>query len=319
MKIVQGEYHFADDIPLGTPLKSLIRGLLRIDPKKRMCAKRGANDIKRHPFFMDTQWGLLRNRKPPILPDIADEEDISNFEIYEGEEDEFDFEFFSELPESLDILTPKEQEDFKAFTFTRKSFAQGIVGDIPPKPERGRERDRSERRSSRSKSRSSRSRSRSSRSQDKDDVKPMRRATSDIVGNHGDFYLPDVPGSDEWLSGERLSPREELENDFDRELQRLESPLYTESPFGGSPRCLKSLSAPIPMTIPITQSSPPRGPLSPLSSRSQQEGEYSPRERSSNADPFSDDPSLSEDQFSGKRQRRKPARKGSATHITPTL
>ena len=99
MKIVQCEYQFYDDIPVSAPLKSLIKGLLKLDPKKRICSKRGANDLKKHPFFSNVQWSLLRNRVPPVVPKLRDPVDISNFEIYEGEEDDTEFSFFSELPE----------------------------------------------------------------------------------------------------------------------------------------------------------------------------------------------------------------------------
>lgn len=64
-----------------------------------MCAKRGASDIKKHAFFSQTQWSLLRNRTPPINPSIKYPEDTSNFELYDSDEDDVKFDFFSELPE----------------------------------------------------------------------------------------------------------------------------------------------------------------------------------------------------------------------------
>jgi protein-serine/threonine kinase len=48
--------------------KSLIRKLLIKDESKRLGSRAGASDIKAHAFFKPTQWALLRNSKPPILP-----------------------------------------------------------------------------------------------------------------------------------------------------------------------------------------------------------------------------------------------------------
>jgi hypothetical protein len=84
---------------ISSHLKSLIKGLLKLDPKKRICAKHGASDLKHHPFFEGLNWGLLRNRTAPMVPSLAYPEDTSNFDIYEGDEDETNFKYFSELPE----------------------------------------------------------------------------------------------------------------------------------------------------------------------------------------------------------------------------
>lgn len=61
--------------------------------------KLGAAEIKRHPFFSDVHWGLLRNREAPIVPKVSSPCDTSHFEIYAGDEDSVDFNFFSELPD----------------------------------------------------------------------------------------------------------------------------------------------------------------------------------------------------------------------------
>merc|ERR1712137_1165884 len=47
-----------------------------------------------------------------------------------------DFKFFSELSECEDLLTPEEQQYFDGFQYTRKSFAQDIVGPIEPPQKR---------------------------------------------------------------------------------------------------------------------------------------------------------------------------------------
>ncbi|XWS10301.1 hypothetical protein CRYUN_Cryun39dG0064200 [Craigia yunnanensis] len=45
--------------------KDLIEKLLVKDPRKRLGCTRGAEDIKRHPFFDGIKWPLIRHYKPP--------------------------------------------------------------------------------------------------------------------------------------------------------------------------------------------------------------------------------------------------------------
>nr|AML77189.1 putative LOV domain-containing protein [Diselma archeri] len=45
----------------------LIHGLLHRDPEKRLGSCTGANEIKKHPFFRDVNWALVRSTKPPKL------------------------------------------------------------------------------------------------------------------------------------------------------------------------------------------------------------------------------------------------------------
>ncbi|KAJ4893605.1 Serine/threonine-protein kinase WAG2 [Raphanus sativus] len=45
--------------------RDLIEKLLVKDPKKRLGCARGAQDIKRHPFFDGIKWPLIRHYKPP--------------------------------------------------------------------------------------------------------------------------------------------------------------------------------------------------------------------------------------------------------------
>nr|AML79142.1 putative LOV domain-containing protein [Bassia scoparia] len=47
--------------------KQLIYQLLQRDPKNRLGAYEGANEIKRHPFFRGVNWALIRCMKPPEL------------------------------------------------------------------------------------------------------------------------------------------------------------------------------------------------------------------------------------------------------------
>jgi len=66
--------------------KDLIKNLLRSKPVKRLgVLKGGAELIRRHPWFADFSWNGLTSftLSPPIIPQVADAQDISNFETCE--------------------------------------------------------------------------------------------------------------------------------------------------------------------------------------------------------------------------------------------
>ncbi|KAL2610963.1 hypothetical protein R1flu_022655 [Riccia fluitans] len=48
--------------------KELIKSLLVKDPQKRLASKRGATEIKQHPFFEGVNWALIRCQQPPQIP-----------------------------------------------------------------------------------------------------------------------------------------------------------------------------------------------------------------------------------------------------------
>lgn len=48
--------------------RDLIRGLLVKDPQHRLAYKRGATEIKQHPFFEGVNWALIRSMSPPEIP-----------------------------------------------------------------------------------------------------------------------------------------------------------------------------------------------------------------------------------------------------------
>eukprot|EP00250_Pteridium_aquilinum_P002307 c12505_g1_i1 orf=855-2534(+) len=48
--------------------RDLIRGLLVKDPHHRLGFKRGATEIKQHPFFEGVNWALIRCTTPPEIP-----------------------------------------------------------------------------------------------------------------------------------------------------------------------------------------------------------------------------------------------------------
>ncbi|KAF2401332.1 Pkinase-domain-containing protein [Trichodelitschia bisporula] len=59
--------------------KQLIRKLLTKDELRRLGSRAGASDVKAHPFFRTTQWALLRNTKPPMIPHQGRGIDTVNF------------------------------------------------------------------------------------------------------------------------------------------------------------------------------------------------------------------------------------------------
>ncbi|RWW66219.1 hypothetical protein BHE74_00026443 [Ensete ventricosum] len=48
--------------------RDLIRGLLVKEPQHRVAYKRGATEIKQHPFFEGVNWALIRCASPPEIP-----------------------------------------------------------------------------------------------------------------------------------------------------------------------------------------------------------------------------------------------------------
>ncbi|XP_019196876.1 PREDICTED: serine/threonine-protein kinase D6PK-like [Ipomoea nil] len=56
--------------------RDLIRGLLVKEPQNRLAYKRGATEIKQHPFFEGVNWALIRCASPPEVPRPVDFERI---------------------------------------------------------------------------------------------------------------------------------------------------------------------------------------------------------------------------------------------------
>jgi serine/threonine protein kinase len=75
-KIDLTPYHF-----WSKEARSLISGLLEIDPKKRLGAK-SAEEVKSHPFFQNVNWKdmLEKKVKPPLTPYVNDEQDLGYFD-----------------------------------------------------------------------------------------------------------------------------------------------------------------------------------------------------------------------------------------------
>ncbi|KAJ9180808.1 hypothetical protein P3X46_009015 [Hevea brasiliensis] len=56
--------------------RDLVRGLLVKEPQHRLAYKRGATEIKQHPFFEGVNWALIRCATPPEIPKPVEVEQI---------------------------------------------------------------------------------------------------------------------------------------------------------------------------------------------------------------------------------------------------
>ncbi|XWS30296.1 hypothetical protein CRYUN_Cryun24cG0105100 [Craigia yunnanensis] len=70
--VVGQSLKFPEGSSISFAAKDLIRGLLVKDPQKRLGFKRGATEIKQHPFFETVNWALIRSAHPPEIPKPID-------------------------------------------------------------------------------------------------------------------------------------------------------------------------------------------------------------------------------------------------------
>ncbi|XAR71215.1 Non-specific serine/threonine protein kinase [Bertholletia excelsa] len=70
--VVGQNLKFPEGSTVSFAAKDLIRGLLVKDPQKRLGYKRGATEIKQHPFFESVNWALIRSNHPPEIPKPVD-------------------------------------------------------------------------------------------------------------------------------------------------------------------------------------------------------------------------------------------------------
>ncbi|THU58682.1 hypothetical protein C4D60_Mb03t16970 [Musa balbisiana] len=62
----------APAVSVSVSARDLIRGLLEKEPEKRIGYRRGATEIKQHPFFDGVNWALVRSATPPYIPEPVD-------------------------------------------------------------------------------------------------------------------------------------------------------------------------------------------------------------------------------------------------------
>lgn len=72
---IQKDYvKFPNHTKVTDEAKDFILRLTEKDPKKRLGAKYGIEEIKSHPWFADIDWVKLARKeiKPPFKPDLSD-------------------------------------------------------------------------------------------------------------------------------------------------------------------------------------------------------------------------------------------------------
>ncbi|KAL1563050.1 serine/threonine-protein kinase D6PK-like isoform X1 [Salvia divinorum] len=72
--VVGQPLRFPESSVVSFPARDLIRGLLVKEPQHRLGYKRGATEIKQHPFFEGVNWALIRCASPPDIPKAVDYE-----------------------------------------------------------------------------------------------------------------------------------------------------------------------------------------------------------------------------------------------------
>ncbi|CAN1146797.1 Serine/threonine-protein kinase D6PKL2 [Linum perenne] len=70
--VVGQQLKFPETPVVSFSARDLIRGLLVKEPQHRLAYKRGATEIKQHPFFEGVNWALIRCASPPEIPKQVD-------------------------------------------------------------------------------------------------------------------------------------------------------------------------------------------------------------------------------------------------------
>ncbi|KAK9757761.1 hypothetical protein RND81_01G184400 [Saponaria officinalis] len=81
--VVGQQLKFPDSPPTSYASRDLIRGLLAKEPQNRLGVKRGATEIKQHPFFEGVNWALIRCSTPPEIPRPVEMELPGKFGVVE--------------------------------------------------------------------------------------------------------------------------------------------------------------------------------------------------------------------------------------------
>ena len=73
---------------MSSEARDLIAKLCKINPAHRLGNQSGGSqDVKSHPFFTNIDWNAVYNRKVkgPIVPELKNAADASNFDEYDAE------------------------------------------------------------------------------------------------------------------------------------------------------------------------------------------------------------------------------------------
>ncbi|CAF1698888.1 BnaC03g13980D [Brassica napus] len=75
--VVGQPLRFPDSPVVSFAARDLIRSLLVKEPQHRLAYKRGATEIKQHPFFEGVNWALVRCASPPEIPKPVEIEPVN--------------------------------------------------------------------------------------------------------------------------------------------------------------------------------------------------------------------------------------------------
>ncbi|KAL6143241.1 hypothetical protein ACLB2K_053936 [Fragaria x ananassa] len=75
--VVGQPLRFPESPSVSFAARDLIRGLLVKEPQHRLAYRRGATEVKQHPFFQSVNWALIRCTNPPSVPPKQNPLDIS--------------------------------------------------------------------------------------------------------------------------------------------------------------------------------------------------------------------------------------------------
>uniref|UniRef100_A0A5B6ZXG5 non-specific serine/threonine protein kinase n=1 Tax=Davidia involucrata TaxID=16924 RepID=A0A5B6ZXG5_DAVIN len=86
--VVGQPLRFPESPTVSFAARDLIRGLLVKEPQHRLAYRRGATEIKQHPFFQSVNWALIRCTSPPEVPkpftvDLLARNDVPNAQTTE--------------------------------------------------------------------------------------------------------------------------------------------------------------------------------------------------------------------------------------------
>lgn len=77
--VLKSTVHFRDTPKVSSAGKDAINRLLDKRESHRLGSRSGASEVKQHKWFAKTNWGLLRNTQPPIIPASSNGIDTVNF------------------------------------------------------------------------------------------------------------------------------------------------------------------------------------------------------------------------------------------------
>ena len=75
--VLTREVSFPAEPRITTAGKEIIVRLLNKVEGKRLGSQSGASEVKAHKWFAKLNWGLLRNEKPPIIPNIENAQETN--------------------------------------------------------------------------------------------------------------------------------------------------------------------------------------------------------------------------------------------------